>query len=267
VHNFWWTHTVAWADLGGATVAPGGARGADTIWILALRRGSFLRIRTPIRRGSGYVFNLYDRSLRGPKEQGSLAHRAVAPWEFDVILQLLRDGTQADTEFLDERRSWSRHAKQHARTIRELVAIACAGGSVRPACRIGATAGSVEAASEVVDAGALALVLSGSSAPGASSHPRDGGGIEPQGRPRPGSGRGAGLVSVVGQALGAGRERRPGDNLSPRTSRERLFGQPERCSSTLRLSGCTDCSLQPDALESHTDCKPQSDCLVAEEGT
>ena len=96
VRNFWRTHTVAWEDLGGATIDLGGVLLADTIWILVRRKGVFVRVRTPITRGPARPVG-----LRMTGGRAGLAGRTVNPREFMAILRLLRERARPRTEPAD----------------------------------------------------------------------------------------------------------------------------------------------------------------------
>jgi hypothetical protein len=86
IRKFWRTYTLAWKDVAGVTKAPAGlfGVGVDTICVLTRRKGRFVRIRTPIRRGLARMGMRQDVSVT------SLGHRGVKPHEFEEVLRLMR---------------------------------------------------------------------------------------------------------------------------------------------------------------------------------
>jgi hypothetical protein len=86
IRNFWRTHTLAWEDVAGAVGSPDRLWGGEIIRVVTRRRGSFVLIRTPVRRGRSHV-----PMLAAPGRRSSMEVGAVSSQEFDAILRLLRE--------------------------------------------------------------------------------------------------------------------------------------------------------------------------------
>jgi hypothetical protein len=84
IRRFWSTRTVAWNEIAAVGTLPAEFVRAPALWIMARRKGKFVRLVTPIRRA------LPHRPFRRREDPPWPTNRVLSPTEYDQVLQLLR---------------------------------------------------------------------------------------------------------------------------------------------------------------------------------